>query len=364
MRVILPRKDLSKALSLLSKAVAKRSVLESFRWVRLKTDENHILLQGTNGDVYLTLRTPATGIEERGEACVKATELLNATKSIKAEYFELYTENEKLVVKADNLTQKLALKPVEKFPLFPETKFQASLPAVMIMQGIEKTGFAVDKENEIGSLAHLYIDGRGDHLRFVASDGHRLAVLKFDDYAFDLKVKLHYKSLKLLKELLKDAGNVYIGYEKSEFAYLTNGSWTVAIRDFSEARYPDYDAVVPPPETYDTVVEVLIDDLNNALKNLTKFDKITLEFSSKDHFKIKAHDKDGNEIEFLVKASVCGDIGFSIDFDPRRLKEFTEDAGEGVFIGARFKNDDNVPALFKVNDNYFYLAMPLIRKKL
>jgi len=357
MKVLLSKNDFSKAKALLSKAVNKQ-----FSWVKLKTDKDHLLLQATTGEVYLTLKAPITveGVKEEGEACVEATELFEAIKSNKAKYFELYTENEKLVVKADNLTHKLALKPAEEFLVFPEPKLQATLPAVALKDGIEKTGFAVAKEKDnYDTLEHLYIDGRGDNLRFVGSDGHRLAVLKIDSCAFDMKVKLHYKSFRLLKELLKhDGQQVHIGYG-GRFVYLTNGSsWTVAIRDLSEGRYPNYEAVIPPADTYETTVRVSRGDLASALENFTMYDVITFEFTDNKSFKLKTQCT-----EVIVTAEVRGEIGFSLDFSLRKLKEFTDAAGAYTYIEAMFKNDDNVPALFKVNDNYFYLAMPLIRKK-
>ncbi len=338
MRVAVPKKELSKALALLSKATEKKSRL-SFGWIKLKAEfDKHLELQGTNGEMYLTLLAPAE-IEVEGEVCIEADALLKAVKSIKNNWFNLYTEGDKLVIKAGDLRQKLSLKLVEDFPEFPEPKFQASLPSFVLLQGIEKTGFAVSKEkNEIvNTLEHLYIDGRGDHLRIVGSDGHRLAVLKFDKYPLDIKAKLYYKSLKILKDLLKGAGQVQIGIDDG-FTYLSNELWTIAVRDFSEYDYPDYDAVVPPVETYDIVVDVLVEDLDSALNNFVRFRKITLEFIDRDGFKIKAQDDEFGEVEVWVKASVYGEKAFSIDFDPKQLKEFTEVVEKEQYIVARFKD--------------------------
>jgi DNA polymerase-3 subunit beta len=363
MRVAVPKKDFQKALALLSKATDKKSRF-SFGWAKLNAEfDKHLLLQGTDGEVYLTLKAPVE-VEAEGQICVEADALLKAVKSIKSEWIKLYTEGDKLIIKAGDLIQKLSLKPVENFPEFPSPQFQASLPAFVLLQGIEKTGFATSKEKDRirYTLEHLYIDGRGDHLRIVGSDGHRLAVLKFEKYPLDLKAKLYFKSLKLLKELLKDAGQVKIGIGDN-FTHLSNGLWTISVRDFSEYDYPDYDAVVPPIETYDTVIEVLSEDLDNALANFTRFNKITFEFVGRDGFKIKAYDSDNTEIEVWVKADVYGDEQFSIDFVPKQIKEFTEAIEEQTYIEARFKNDNDFPALFRVNENYFYLVMPLIRKK-
>jgi DNA polymerase III sliding clamp (beta) subunit (PCNA family) len=364
MRVAVSKKEFGKALSLLSKATEKKSRL-SFDWAKLKAEfDKHLLLQGTNGEVYLTLSVPAE-VEAEGEVCVEANALLKAVKSIKSsEWIKLYTEGDKLIINAQNITQKLSLKPVENFPEFPEAKFQASLPTFILLQGIEKTGFATSKEKDRirYTLEHLYIDGRGDHIRIVGSDGHRLAVLKFDKYPLDLKAKLYFKSLKLLKELLKDAGQVQIGVG-DRFTHLSDGLWAISIRDFSEYDYPDYDAVVPPIETYDAVVEVLSEDLDNVLTNFARYDKITFEFISKDGFRVKAYDSDNTEIEAWINADVYSDKQFSVDFVPKQLKEFTEAIEGQLYIEARFKDDNDFPALFRVNDNYFYLVMPLIRKK-
>ena len=376
MRVVLSQpQNFKKALTLLNAVV--KSKVDPFRWVKLRADDKHQFeLQGTNGEVYLTIRIPAE-IEEEGEACVELAPLIEAIKPVKAKYnVELYTENEKLelAIKTGSLTQILALRPVEMFPQFPNSQFQASMPAVTLLQGIEKTGFAIRRDKSV--LGHLYIDGRGT--RIIGSDCHRLAVLKFDGYAFDSEVKLYHKSLKILKALLKDFSNpnelVHIGYGESKLAYitnrskltyLTNGTWVIAIRDFaSEEKYPNF--VIPPDDTYDIVVEFKIDDLNNALKHFTKSDRITLEFFAPDFFTIKS----GYKLVF-VKARVHGlnlppddvflsDVGFCLDFNPRQLIEFTKAARKDSYvIEARFKDNDRVPALFKVNDDYLYLVMPL-----
>jgi DNA polymerase-3 subunit beta len=365
MKIAVPKQDFQKALALLGKAVDKKSVLDAFRVVKLKAEfDKHLLLQGANGEVYLTLLAPVE-VEEEGEICVEANALLKAVKSVKSkERIKLYTEEDKLVIEAGNITQKLTLKPVNEFPEFPEPKFQTSLPAFVLLRGIEKAAFAVAKEKDRlrYTLEHLYIDGRGDHVRIVGSDGYRLAVLRFNDYQFDLKAKLYFKSLKLVKELLKNAGQVQIGAEEN-FTHLSNGLWTISIRNFSEYDYPDYDAVVPPKETYDIVVEVLAEDLDKALENFTRFSKITIEFTNnQDAFTIKAQDENENQVETWIKADIYGIKQFAIEFDPKQLKEFTEVAGEG-YIEARFKDDDNMPALFRVNENYFYLVMPVHRKK-
>lgn len=360
MRVILQRKDFSKALALLSKAAVRRSYIGTFCWVKLKAfvlQDEKLMLQTTTGEVYLTLLVPAEIIEE-GEVCVEVFALHDAVKSSKdSQFIELYTAQDKLVVKTNTFTQKLELKPVEFFPDFPTPQFQTSLLSSVLKYGIEKVRFAVAKE-ERGPLAHLFIDGQGDHVCFVGSDGHRLAVLRLD-YEVDLKVMLYYKSLKLLKELLKlkHAEQVHIGYD-DKFVYLTNGVWTTAVRVLSEARYPLYEAVVPPTYIYDVVVEVSRRDLASALENFKQLDKITIEFTDRKGFKIKTQDA-----ETLVEADVHGDIGFSLDFNPRQLEEFTDVVGAYTYIEARFKNSDEVPAMFKVGDNYLYLVMPLIRKR-
>jgi DNA polymerase III sliding clamp (beta) subunit (PCNA family) len=120
---------------------------------------------------------------------------------------------------------------------------------------------------------------------------------------------------------------------------------------------------VPPIETYDAVVEVLSEDLDNVLTNFARYDKITFEFISKDGFRVKAYDSDNTEIEAWINADVYSDKQFSVDFVPKQLKEFTEAIEGQLYIEARFKDDNDFPALFRVNDNYFYLVMPLIRKK-
>jgi DNA polymerase III sliding clamp (beta) subunit (PCNA family) len=91
MRVAVPKKEFQRALALLSKATDKKSRL-SFDWVKLKAKfDQHLELQGTSGEVYLTLKVPVE-VEEEGEVCVEANALLKTIKTIKANWIKLYTE--------------------------------------------------------------------------------------------------------------------------------------------------------------------------------------------------------------------------------------------------------------------------------
>jgi len=364
MRVAVSKQDFQKALVLLSKATDKKSRL-SFEWAKLTAEfDKHLTLQGTNGEVYLTLKAPVE-VEAEGQVCVEADVLLKAVKSIKKrEWIELYTKEDRLVIKAGDLIQKLALKPVEDFPEFPNPNFQASLPDFVLNEAIGKVSFAVatEKEDAMKVLKCLYIDGRGSFTNFVGSNGHKLALLKSDKYPLDIKAKLYIKSLKLLKELLKNAGQVQIGTDEN-FVHLSNGLWTISIKDFSDADYPDYEAVFPNQSDYDVVVVVFAEDLDNALANFVKHPKITIEFTDRDDgFRIKAQDEELGEAEVWVKADIYGIKQFSLDFIPKHIKDFTEEVGKGL-IEARFKDDDGFPALFKADGSYSYLVMPLIRKK-
>ncbi len=370
MRMVLSAQDFKNSLALLTKASARNTGIGPFGWLKLKTESKNMVLQSANGEVYLTLTLQTLETKEHGEVCVELLPLYESIRSTSDEYVELYTTRDKLVVKTDRLTQKFDLRPVEMFPVFPKPEdFQASIRASMLSEGIKKTGFAVKKDRSV--MGHLYVDFRGDRIHFVGTDGHRLAMLKFD-YTFDpssAKVKLYHKSLKILKELLrKDSEVILIGCgeskldritnKKSRLVYITNGDWMIAIRDFSAESYPNYEAVIPHADTYDITAEIRIDDLDNALKHFTKADRITLEFTDS-RFKIKSHDR-----EAVIEASyIHGNLGFSIDFNPLQLKEFTEAARkDGYVIKAFFKNDEEVPALFKVNNDYLYLVMPLRRR--
>jgi DNA polymerase-3 subunit beta len=266
----------------------------------------------------------------------------------------LWTEEDKLVVEAGSVKSKLSLCSVEKFPDFPVPTYEAVFPTKLLKDAIEKVGFAVaPKDDYRDKLKDVLMDGRGDSVNFVASDGYRLAFLRVE-VSFDMRLKFPQNGLKVLSEMLKREKGDEVKLGKSEkFVFIAGSDWEMVLR-VSEWEYPDYEAVVP--NEFQTRVLVDIKDLDRALDNFSHLE--TVVFHIGEELKLRANWSEYGEeaeVEAHVPAKVEGE-GLVIAFNPKFIKPFTE-INEGT-VEMLFVGDEEYPVMLKLSEGYFYLVMP------
>jgi len=352
MRVVFNKQSLNKALEVLNRVVDKRSALPQLGWIKVASINGYSQLQGTDLEKYLTVRVPSS-TESAGEVCVAMREFAKLVKGKEREVL-LWEEGDKLVVEVGSVRSKLSMGSVEKFPEFPVPTYNAVFSTKLLRDAIEKVGFAAaTKDDYRDRLKCVFMDGEGNGVNFVSSDGYRLAFLRVD-VPFDMKLKFPQGGLKVLLELLKreKADEVKLG-RSEDFVFVAGSDWELALRVL-EWEYPDYKAVVP--SEFKTRVLVDIKDLDSALENFSSLE--TVVFHIGEGLKLRASWSEygeENEIEAQVPAKVEGE-GLDIAFNPKFIKQFTE-INEGT-VEMLFVGDEDYPVMLKLRDAYFYLVMP------
>jgi DNA polymerase III sliding clamp (beta) subunit (PCNA family) len=211
MRAVLEKKSLGKALAVLNKVVEKTNADIPSTWFKLTAVQDSLVIQAMGSGVCLSVWVPAD-VEVDGEVCVEAGVFIKVVRTFKSKVIELWTDEDRFMITGEGMVQKLRVKPVKAFPVFPDCVYQYSLPASVLGDGIGKVGFAVGRNRNFTEdvLNNLYIDGKGKYLNIVGSDGYRLAVFKVN-IPFNQKIYINYKALDILYELLKVGGEVRIG---------------------------------------------------------------------------------------------------------------------------------------------------------
>jgi DNA polymerase-3 subunit beta len=258
----------------------------------------------------------------------------------------LWTEEDKLVVQAEGLKGMLSLGSVESFPDFPVPTYEAVFPVRLLRSAIEKVGFALpSKDTDRDYLRYVLMDGEGESVNFVASDGYRLAYLRAD-VPFDMRLKFPQNGLKVLLDLLKREKGESVKVGKSEnFMFIAGTDWELALRVL-EWDYPDYKAVFP--QEFKTRVLVDIKELDRALESFSNLEMVV--FHIGEGLTLRA-EWSGYE----VPAKVEGE-GLVIAFNPKFIKQFTE-INEGTV--EMLLIDEENPVVFKLGDDYSYLVMPM-----
>jgi DNA polymerase III sliding clamp (beta) subunit (PCNA family) len=360
MRVILDGQALRKVLPVLGKVVAKAKADIPSNWLRLSARDSRLVVQAINEDAYLTVWVPAE-VEVDGEVCVDAGVFLKVVRSLKSKTIRLWVDGEWLVFEGEGITQKLRVKPVSDFPEFPRGVYQYSLPASVLKEGIEKVGYAVNRDKSFRGnvLNNLLLDGKGEYLNIVGSNGYMLSVFRVN-VPFNQKIYIYYTVLEALHDLLKVGGEVKLGVVEKDFAKfvcLSGNNFELMVRVYAEYDYPDYEAVIP--SGCNTLIELHAEDLSRVLNNFSKFQNVVFELTeNSEGFKVKAYTGNPEEIEVWVRGRVWGK-DLTIAFKTKQLLPFLKSINHYIQIEL---TDEKSPAVFVANKNYLFVVMPVLLK--
>jgi DNA polymerase-3 subunit beta len=302
--------------------------------------------------VYLRVDVPAEVIAEGGEFFVELKELLKVVKASKEKELELYLDEDRLVVGAGNIKSRLKAE-IRDFPHpeFPQAIYTGTLPAVVLLEGLQKVSLAASKEDS-WSLDCMLVDGRGEYINIVASDGHKLAIMR-KAVPFNQTIKINRSGFPVLEPLLTKSGVVKVG-QTENFTFLADdgGSWEIAIRT-NEVKYPDYEAVIPTD--IKTKVKLSIEDLRTFTSSAGDGESLIFHIENESVKMRLANGKD-DKATTEIKAVVEG-TPMTIGFNPKFIKAFTDIYKEGNV--ELLLVDPDFQAMFKSSDDYLYIVAPL-----
>jgi len=351
MEVRVSKAEFSKILALFSKVVG-RGCVWYLGYVGVEAVNDRIRLRGTDRNVYLRVEVPAGVSVEGGEFFVGLKELLKLVKASKEKELRMHLDEGWLVVQAGNVKSRLKAEIGEfPFPEFPQAVYTGTLPAEVLLEGIQKVGFAASKEDR-WALNCMLVDGKGEYANLVASDGHRLALVR-KAVPFNQTIKINRNSFPVLEKLLTKSDVVKIG-KSEDFTFLADsgGRWEMAIRTH-EARYPDYEAVVPTD--IKTKVKLSIEDLRAFVGSAGDGESLIFHIENGEVKMLLVNGQD-TKAEAEIKAVVEGEP-MTIGFNPKFIRAFTDIHKEGTV--ELLLVDPEFQALFKLSDDYLYVVAPL-----
>jgi DNA polymerase-3 subunit beta len=365
MKFSVARDALIKPLSLVAGVVERRNTLPVLANVLLQVENGHLSLTGTDLEVELVGRLALSNASDDGEITVPARKLLDICKSLpEGSDVQLRVEESKAIVTCGRSRFSLLTLPAREFPNIDDSigSHQFSLPAAQLRRLIDRTAFAMAQQDVRYYLNGMLWELRGGRLRFVATDGHRLAICTLPDAVQgveDIQVILPRKGVLELGRLLgDDADEVTVILGANHVRATTSGfSFTSKLVD---GKFPDYERVLPR-----SAEKVLLGDrlqlrqafTRTAILSNEKYRGVRLKLSA-DTLEIEAHNPEQEQAEEVVAVDYAGDpleIGFNVGY---LLDVLGVLSGEQV----RFSlSDPNSSALLEESDagDSLYVVMPM-----
>ena len=255
MKFTIDRGGLLKALTHVQSVVERRNTIPILANVLLKADNGVVELAATDMDIAVIEKVSAE-VSQPGSTTVSAHTLFDIVRKLEdGAQIELGggTEEGQLAVRSGRSMLKLATLASEDFPAMSDDDMPHSfaLDAAELRNLIDRTRFAISTEETRYYLNGIYLhtaDGeKGQVLRAVATDGHRLALMEapLPQGAAEMPgVIVPRKTVNELRKLIDEAEEeISILLSDTKVRFAVDG--IVLTSKLIDGTFPDYDRVIP-----------------------------------------------------------------------------------------------------------------------
>jgi len=254
MKFSVVREVLLKPLQLVAGVVERRQTLPVLSNVLIRLHGNNLTLVGTDLEVELIARITLEDAGENGEITVPARKLLDICRSLPdSAKISFVRENQKITIRSGK--SRFTLSTISAAD-FPSAEDNLSAIDVIIQQKqlkhlIERVAFSMAQQDVRYYLNGMLFELKENHIRTVATDGHRLALCTYPVPSL-LQGLYHAilprKGVVELLKLLTDTDNeVKLFFGNNHFrALFADFTFTSKLVD---GKFPDYDRVLPKDGT-------------------------------------------------------------------------------------------------------------------
>lgn len=370
MKLAVEKEKLLKVLSRVQGIADRKSSMAILSTILFEAEEGRINISATDLEIGFQAHLEAE-IEKSGALAIPARKFYEIIKDFPLEriileekepqWLTIFGENEEVVFR-------LAALPAEDFPTLPEIEGTTlvEIPGGTISEMISKTIFCVATEESRFILSGIFaekVEETTPSLRFVATDGHRLAMIdreveKIAEIDLSPGVIIPRKAAQEMKKIAQDHLLVQFGL-KENHVILTTPSEVLTAR-LIDGQYPDYRAVIP--KSKERAVLVPRKRFTEALKRVSiisaeRYRPVKLEVAPERVIVVSQHPDLGEGRE-RVEATYTGEP-FGLNFNAKYLIDVLEvmDSEEVELC----MNNENTPCIITgPNDPGFLgLVMPM-----
>lgn len=366
MKFSMPKESLSRTLQAVVSAVPPKSTLPILSNFLLEAKEGRLKLTCTDLDVSVCTET-TSNVSTDGRVTVPARRFADIVRELPQDEVKIGTDDLRLTLDCSIGQFTLMGMDPEEFPKLPEVEegTRLSLNAGELGKAIRATVYAVSTDETRPVLNGVLAEVRDGAIRFVATDGHRLARCTIKDSglrnAKKADIIIPPKTLALVQRLASDDNaRVELMLTRS-YAIFTIGETTIYSR-LLEGPFPNYEQVIPRENPKRAVVQR--GPLMASLRRVSILaDSITHQVRfclRKDHIELKVQTTDVGEATETLPTDYAGadlDIGFNAAYLTEALKNMD---GESVVMALDKPTTATVitPAEGGVDDTVA-LVMPL-----
>ncbi len=368
MKLRCQRSTLAAALQTVSGVVPTRTPKDILKNVKLQVGQGTAVLMGTDQEVGVRCNVVEVETESVGEALLPMQRLSSILREVTDEVIALEATEERLTFRSGHSEFQLSAADPAEFPDVPEFTDESyhAISCSSLKQAIQRTVFAADVESTRYALGGVLVDYEADRMTFAATDSRRLAVVRTsatlhgNPSAEQGQSVVPSKAMSLVeRNLMQDDSEVRIALHDND-AVFQSGQTTIYCR-LVQGRFPRYQDVIPQesPRQIDLVVGtfhsavrqsmIVTSDESRGVDFRFGGGMLTLESS--------ATDVGTSQVQLPISYDADEVV---ITFDPRFVADFLKVLEPASSLTLHL-TDANSAAVFRADENYTYVVMPLAR---
>jgi DNA polymerase-3 subunit beta len=247
MKFIINREDILIPLQQIVSVIEKRQTMPILANVLLNIENNELTLTGTDLEIQIINKFPITSSTD-GMITVPARKFLDICRLLPAEVdinFKLI--DDKLKITSGRSRFSLSTLSAQDYPKFSESEMDCrfDINSGQLREAFDKTLFCMANQDVRYYLNGLMLNIANNKLKFVASDGHRLAIYEAEieqQTGIEAAILIPRKGIIEMNRLLDNPDvNVNIQFSKNHIVIYINN--LVCFAKLIDAKYPDYSKV-------------------------------------------------------------------------------------------------------------------------
>lgn len=271
MECTIQRSELLAGLYLTQGIVERRTTIPILGNVLIQTGGDGILVAATDQEIAIRRQCTAT-VKKKGTITVGARKLFEMVREIpEGEVRIRQQDNNWVEVSAGRSRFRVVGLDPREFPAMPEPPAEGPSLRVAgetLMQMIEYTLFAVSGDETRINLNGIHAEAADGRLRFVATDGHRLAMVTraVEHLALPAAVTIPRKAVMELRKVLESGEDLVELTVQGGVAHASRGRVQMSMR-LVEGEFPDYNQVIPRKSERLALIDAAI--LHAALRRVS-----------------------------------------------------------------------------------------------
>lgn len=333
MKFKINQKELSKALSILVKAVATRTSMEILKGIYFLTGDDEIILASNNLEIGIQT-TIKCEIIEKGSIVIDSKVISDIVRKLPNEIitFETSKDINYVEIRCQNINFSIKYIPSSDFPMpeYIDEKLYFNIDAKDFKSLIEKTGYAISTNESKPDLTSHFIRIENSNMTVFSIDGYRMAVIdkKISDLSFDLNEFVVQGKIMLSISSIIDDSVDYIKFAYDDRHISVIIGETVITTNLVLQPFKDFKMLIPT--SFNSTCKINVNDLKNAIDRISLLadnDLIVLETSG-NMMKINSKSNDIGQAIEVIDVKLDGDnfvIGFNSNYLLDAIKYIDQD---------------------------------------